>query len=106
MLDKCILHLDSKTALNIDNLAVSHPTIVLRGDARQDGITNACTSIKIGLVPSKPAKIALPDTFFCLSDKNSLEGFTISFKPLCSISKTPISLVGPNLFFILLNILY
>ena len=41
MLDKCILHLDSKTALNIDNLAVSQPTIVLRGEAREEGITKA-----------------------------------------------------------------
>ena len=41
ILDKCILHLDSKTALIIDNLAVSQPTIVLRGEAREEGITKA-----------------------------------------------------------------
>ena len=56
--DKWILHLASKTALNIDSLAMSQPTIVLRGDGRVEGVTSACTSTKIGLVPSKPAKIA------------------------------------------------
>ena len=106
MFDKWILHLASRTAHNIESLDISQPTIVLLGEASVDGVTKAWTSTRIGLVPSKPAKIEVPDIFFCLSDKNKAEGFLISFSPSLNISKTPISFVGPNLFFILLKILY
>ena len=47
-----------------------------------------------------------PDAPSGLPDNIYSDGLATSLKPSCLISNTPISLVDPNLFFTLLNILY
>jgi len=67
--------------------------------------TRACTSTKTTLEPWIIAPIALPEDLDPDS-KNTKEGLPTSLRPFPLISKTPISLVEPNLFLMLLRILY
>ena len=60
-------------------------------------------STSIGLVPSMLAITVDPDVLRGLSERKSSDGLFISLSPLSVISKTPISLVAPNLFFTVLR---
>jgi hypothetical protein len=76
----------------------STPIVVRRGTARNDWLTSACSSTRIGRVPSMLQITAEPGAFSGRSSKNSSDGFATSSSPLSFISKTPISLVEPKRF--------
>ncbi len=59
----------------------------------------------MGRVPSMLQATTEPDTFIGRPDNMSSDGFSTSIRPFDFISKTPISLVEPNLFLTALRIL-
>ena len=69
-------------------------------------MTRDCISTSIGLVPSTQLTMAVPASLESLPDNNTFDGLSTSTSPLSVISKTPNSLVEPNLFFTALIILY
>ncbi len=76
----------------------SQPTVVRRGVPSGEGETSACTSISSGLVPSMPAKTAVPGVGRSSEPMNRRDGLVTSASPPSDISKTPISSVGPKRF--------
>ncbi|MBA7695916.1 hypothetical protein ES703_104557 [subsurface metagenome] len=96
----------AKTAARRLTLFGSTPMVVLRGMARELVQTRACISTSKGLEPSIQEITTEPLTSMALSSKKILDGLPTSSNPLSLISNTPISLVGPYLFFTALRILY
>ena len=80
------------------------PVAIRLGLLNVVGVTRDCTSINNGRVPSIVATIVDPGTFVERSSKNISEGFCTPFKPLCFISKIPISFVEPKRFLTALRI--
>ena len=74
------------------------PMAVRRAVPRLDGLTRACTSTKMGRVPSTLGITTEPGTLTGRSARKSAEGLSTSAKPLSFISKTPISLFEPKRF--------
>ena len=99
-------HLFSITAIKRLIRFTSVPVDVLLGSPKAVGTTKACTSTKIGLLPSIRQATAAPVAFLGLPESINSEGFFTSISPACCISNTPISLVEPNLFFTARSILY
>ena len=62
-------------------------------------LTSACTSAKIGRVPSITQATQVPDAPSGRPSKSIWLGFGTSIRPRSAISKTPISLVEPKRFF-------
>ena len=95
----------SSTASIIFKREFSTPIAVLRANPILVGDVSACTSSTRGLVPSYTAVTADPSLSLSISSSRVPERFSISTSPDSAISKAPISLVVPNLFFWALNIL-
>ena len=64
-------------------------------------VTRACTSKRMGLVPSKEQDTTAPEASSGRPSSIYSEGFSTSASPCSCISNTPISLVEPNRFFTL-----
>lgn len=102
---RLILQLVANKAMNIDNLLESQPITILFGIGKVEGEISTCISIGIALDPSIHIKIVMPGILMLASERKMCAGLTISFNPSDFISNIPISLMGPNLFLILLIIL-
>ena len=76
-----------------------NPIVVRRGTAKNDRVTSACNSTRIGRVPSMLQTSAEPGTCRGRSMRNISDGLLTSLRPASFISKTPISLVDPKRFF-------
>ena len=74
---------------------MSTPFWTRRGFPNAVGLVSACTSTRIGRVPSMVTAIADPDALTMRSERKSSDGFFTSFSPLSTISKTPTSDVAP-----------
>ena len=98
-------HLFSITAIRIFTLLKSIPTAVRLGNPKAVSLTSACSSRSIGLVPSIEQATTAPLAPIGLPESIYSEGLGTSFSPSPAISKTPISLVEPNLFLTALSIL-
>ena len=77
----------------------STPLAVRRGWAKVVTLVNACTSTRIGRVPSIVTAMADPAALGSRSARNASDGFLTSVSPFSAISKTPTSLVEPKRFF-------
>jgi len=95
----------SITAISIFILYWSIPDAILLGMEKLVGHTSACISTIRVLEPSSKGNTTVPGAFIFLPSNMNAEGLATCVKPVLLISNTPISLVEPNLFFTLRNIL-
>ena len=76
----------------------STPLAVRRGWAKVVALVSACTSTRIGRVPSIVTAMAEPGALGMRSARNASDGFVTSTRPLSAISNTPTSFVEPKRF--------
>ncbi|OQA40622.1 MAG: hypothetical protein BWY52_02822 [Chloroflexi bacterium ADurb.Bin325] len=76
----------------------STPLAVRRGWANAVVLVSACTSTRMGRVPSIVTAIAEPGALGMRSARNASDGLRTSARPFSAISKTPTSLVEPKRF--------
>ncbi len=95
---RCMPSCFSITAASKATRLGSNPRMVRRGVPKLVLLARACSSTRIGRVPSILAVTVEPGAFAGRSDKKTAEGLATSSRPWSFISKTPISLVEPNLF--------
>ena len=96
----------SRTAIRRFIRLKSMPVELLLGLLSPDLVTNAWISASMGLVPSIQQETTVPETPVGLPDSMNSEGFGTCTRPVERISKTPISLVDPNLFLTLRSTRY
>ncbi len=80
---------------------VSMPAAMRRGLLKAEGLKRACTSAKMGRVPSIAQVTAQPEASAPV--RKRAEGSATSAMPVERISKTPISSVEPKRFFTALS---
>ena len=88
----------SSTAVSRASRCGSAPMAVRRAVPRLERLTRACTSTRIGRVPSTLGSTTDPGTFTGRSARNRAEGLSTPTRPRSCISNTPISLVEPKRF--------
>ena len=88
----------ASTATIIASRFGSTPVATRRGIARSVGATSACTSSRIGRVPSSAQATAAPGSPSTVRPKTS-DGSGTPTRPAPVISKTPSSFVEPKRFF-------
>ena len=76
----------------------SVPAAVRLGMPKLVRVTSACTSRRMGLVPSREQAATAPEAPSGRPSSINSDGFFTSVRPSSRISNTPISFVEPNLF--------
>ena len=90
----------SSTARSMATRWESSPLATRRGTRAPVGLTRACTSSRMGRVPSSVATTMQPVAWGGRSARNRAEGLSTGARPSARISKTPISSVGPKRFLV------
>ena len=94
------------TVVNINSLLKSIPLAIRLGaDVLKVGEVKPCTSIIKALLPSMTGVIQEPEVLSSRLDIRFFDGSSTGFKPEISMLRTPISVVEPKRFFVLLSTL-